>query len=297
MPGIMVGNAVVIIKGKLLKIAEIFDAYWIEKNSLPDPIDVIREIRNSTQAVDLFTFEQRIPDIEPHFDYPMILDNKAVIQIDSYEDWFHNKISSSARRNIRSSVKRGVVVKVSPFNDEYIHGIMAIYNESPIRQGRMFWHYSKEFDTVRDENGTYAERSTFLAAIYKEEMIGYCKIVWDEDSAAIMQIISRMEHYDKRPNNALLAEAVRQCCKRKIPYLIYERYEYGKKAKSSLTDYKRNNGFIKMEIPKYFIPLTLKGKIALKLGFYRNIKERIPEWLIVPLIGLRAKWYHSRYSK
>ena len=43
-------------------------------------------------------------------------------------------------------------------------------------------------------------------------MVGYLKMVWDAETAAVMQVISQIKHFDKRPNNALLAEAVRQAC-------------------------------------------------------------------------------------
>ncbi len=121
---------------------------------------------------------------------------------------------------------------------------MSIYNETAIRQGRKFWHYGKDFASVQKENGTYAERSLFLAAFLEGQMIGYMKIVLDEDTAAIMQILSKMEFYDKRPNNALMAAGVRECCSRGIKHLLYEKYVYEGKPDSSLTEYKKSNGFI-----------------------------------------------------
>ncbi len=292
-----IDESVIIVHGKFVKIAEIFDEYWLERRNLPDPLRVLDEVRNISKKPDIFTFSQRIPDTEPRFDFPFEWDNYAVIQLISYDDWFQKQIASSARRNIKASGKRGVVVKVSRFDDAYVRGIMSIYNESPIRQGRRYWHYGKNFSSVRAENGTYSDRSTFLAAYYQNEMIGYCKIVWDESSAAIMQIISKMKFYDKRPNNALLAEAVKQCCSRGIRYLLYEKYIYGKKTESSLIQYKSNNGFVKMAVPRYFVALTLKGKLALKAGLHKNLKERVPYWLMGWFVGLRAKWYKNRAGK
>ncbi len=296
-PVIRVCDTIIVVKGRFVRVAEIFDEYWLERRNLPDPLVVLDGIRNSDEKSDLFTFAQRIPDTEPRFDFPFEWENYAVIQMDTYDDWFRKKISSSARRNIRASEKRGVVVRASQFDDAYVRGIMAIYNESPIRQGRRFWHYGKDIAEVRAENGTYSERSTFLASYYQDEMIGYCKIVWDERSAAIMQIISRMKFYDKRPNNALLATAVRQCCSRGIPYLLYEKFVYGKKTESSLTKFKRSNGFVRMDVPRYFVPLTLKGKFALRAGLHKNQKERIPHWLTARLIDLRKKWYKFKIGE
>jgi hypothetical protein len=168
---------------------------------------------------------------------------------------------------------------------------MSIYNESPIRQGRRFWHYGKSFETVRADNGTYADRSTFLAAFHNDEMIGYLKMVWDERTAAIMQVMSKMQYYERRPNNALLAEAVRQCCTRGIAYLLYESFVYGNKTESSLTDFKRNNGFVRMDVPRYFVPLTARGAVALSLGLHKPAKDRLPVWVRTRWPELRAKWY------
>jgi hypothetical protein len=122
-------------------------------------------------------------------------------------------------------------------------------------------------------------------------MIGYCKVVWDKETAAIMQVLSMTRHYDTRPNNALIAAAVRECCSRNVHYLLYEHYEYGTKSDSSLTRFKRDNGFARMDVPKYFIPLTVKGRLALMFGLHKDLKERLPGWLWTWLVDMRARWY------
>jgi len=294
-PVIEFGDTLIIIKGRFIKIAEIFDEYWIKKDSLPNPLTVIEKLQNSKHKPDIFTFTQRIPDTDHHFDFPFEWVNYAVIKLDTYDNWFQKKITSSTRRNIKASDKRGIIVKVSQFDEVYIQGIMAIYNETPIRQGRRFWHYGKSFEEVRAENSTYSDRSIFLAAYYQEEMIGYCKIVLDDKTAAIMQIISRMEFYDKRPNNALLAAAVEQCCLRGIQYLLYEKFVYGKKTQSSLTEFKHKNGFTKMDVPRYYIPITLKGKFATTVGFHKSPKYLIPQFLMSIFINFRIKWYKHKF--
>lgn len=284
----------VVNKGNVFKTAEIFDEYWIEKDSLPNPEIIISALRKKQDKPNLFTFAQRVPDTEPLYNYLFEWDNVAVLPVETYDYWIKNQVSSSARRNIKASMKRGVKVSVSDYNEEYIRGIMSIYNESPIRHRKRFWHYGKNFETVKRENGTYRKRSTYLAAYYEDEMIGYLKIVWDKNVGAIMQILSRMAFFDKRPNNALLAEAVRQCDRKGVEYLLYESFTYGKKGIDSLTRYKKNHGFIQMNIPRYFVPLNWKGSIAIKLGLYKSIKERMPEMLIAPMRELRTRWYEHK---
>lgn len=291
LPSWKIGDSTIISTGHLIKIAKIFNEYWIELDKLPDPEYVITELRKKDDKPDIFTFSQRVPNVEPKFKYHLEWRNYAVIPVSSYENWFQKQISSATRRNIRASEKRGITVKMSEFNDDYIRGIMSIYNESPIRQGRKYYHYGKDFETVKKENGTYSERSTFFAAYYKDEMIGYQKIVWDRQAAAIMQILSKLAYRDSRPNNAFLSEAVRECCNRGVKYLLYEKFTYGKKANDSLTQFKQNNGFIRMEVPSYYVPLTLSGKIAIKMKLYKKFKERLPEEILKPLRDMRSKWY------
>ncbi len=287
-------NVVIVINGRWVRVAKIFDEYWLEADTLPDPHRVLQLLRDAQHNADLFTFSQRVPDTKPRFNFPMEWDNVAVIPVSSHETWFREQISSASRRNIRASEKKGVEVRVTEFDEKYIHGVMSIYNESPIRGGRKYWHYGKDFVTVQAENGTYRERSTFLGAYFQDEMIGYMKIVWDTHSAAIMQILSKIEFRDKRPNNAFLSEAVRLCSERKIPYLLYERFVYGNKTDSSLTRFKRENGFVRMDIPRYYAPLTFTGSMSLKLGLHTDPTDMIPQWLRGRLVDMRDTWYANR---
>ena len=94
------------------------------------------------------------------------------------------------------------------FDDQLVRGISDIYNETPIRQGRKFWHYGKSFEQVKAENATYPDRSEFIGAFFNGELIGFIKFVMVNNVARIMQIVSLEAHTDKRPTNALLAKAV-----------------------------------------------------------------------------------------
>lgn len=292
-PSFRLGDVVIVTKGGFIKVAEIFDEYWLQADTLPDPHHVLQRLQDVHPKPDLFTFAQRVPDTEPRFPFHMEWDNVAVIPVSSHDTWFREQISSACRRNIRASEKKGVIVKADQFDEKYVHGIMSIFNESPIRHGRRYWHYGKDYAAVKAENGTYVERSTFLGAYFKDEMIGYMKIVWDTRSAAIMQILSKMEFLDKRPNNALLSEAVRLCSEREVNYLLYERFVYGNKGEDSLTRFKESNGFIRMNLPRYYVPLTPKGSIVLRLGLHGDPKDLMPQWLRRRFLGIREKWYTS----
>lgn len=292
-----IGGVTVIKRGRFIKTAKIFDEYWLERDKLPEPEWIITELRKKEDKPDLFSFTQRVPDIEPRYGYHVEWENVAVLPVSTYEHWLQKQISSATRRNVRTSEKKGVSVRVAEYNEEYIRGIMSIYDESPLRGGRKFWHYGKNLETVKKENGTYAERSTFLAAYNQDEFIGYLKIVWDKQTGAIMQILSKKAFLDIRPNNALLAEAVKQGCLRGVNYLLYEKYIYGKKGEDSLTIFKQNNGFVKMDLPRYYIPITRKGWLALQLGLHKSLKTRFPEWIMLPARELRSRWYAGKIFK
>ena len=290
-PSFQLDNAVIVTKGWLVQVAEIFDEYWLPADSLPSPHHVLQQMKDVEKKPDIFTFGQRVPDTEPRYKFDMEWDNVAVIPISSHDTWFREQISSASRRNIRASEKKGVVVRADQFDETYIQGIMSVFNESPVRHGKKYWHYGKDFATVKAENGTYCDRSTFLGAYFKDEMIGYMKIVWDTRSAAIMQILSKMAFLEKRPNNALISQAVRLCSERGIKHLLYERFVYGNKGEDSLTRFKASNGFIRMDLPRYYVPLTSKGSIAIKLRLHGDPKDLVPQRLRNRLVNLRDSWY------
>ena len=142
---------------------------------------------------------------------------------------------------------------------------------------------------VRKENGTYLERSEFLAAYLDEEMIGFIKLIY-VDGAASITILSKNAHYDKRPANALIARAVELCETRRKSHLIYCNYNYGKTNNSSLTEFKRRSGFEKLSVPRYYVPLTKRGALAVRLNLHRGVRELLPAGIVVPLLKLRAKY-------
>lgn len=284
-------TAVVVLKGTFIKIGSIHDEFWVESTELPEPAEIIQKLRDSSISPDIFKFSQKFPLTNPLYNYPMEWDNLAVASFDSYKEWFDDKINRSVKKHVRKTIREGVRAEVKPFTDELVHGVRAVYNSSPVRQGKKFWHYGKSFTTVKAEISTYLDRSIFIGAYFEEELIGFIKLVFDGPVAHIMQIVSKPEYFEKRPTNALLSKTVEVCETHKVKYLSYGAYVYGNKTEDGLVNFKRNNGFERIDIPVFHVPLSLKGHIAIKLGLHKGWRNIIPTSVWDAVLSLRSKYF------
>ena len=289
-PCLHAGGATLIVSGSALRTASIFDEEWLEDDVLANPLGLLDVLRKSRLKADLFTFSQRIPDVEPRYPFRQEWDNSAVVKISTFQAWW-DALPQESRKNVRRGEKRGVVSRVAAFDDTFVQGIKAIYDESPARQGRAFWHYGKSLEEVRQANSTYLDRSEFIAAYLGEELIGFIKLVYVGKVARIMQIISKNAHADKRPPNILLTKAVEVCSQRGMTHFIYGQYFYGNKGHTPITEFKRRNGFEHIKNPRYFVPLTAKGKLAIATKLHLGAKNLIPRRLATFLLDARAKVY------
>jgi hypothetical protein len=287
----------VVMTGRWLQRASIKGEDYILEEPASDAERLISELRRQRSGADLFTFAQRIPDTKRRFSFPVHWENAAVLPILGYSDWWENRLSQDTRRNVRLSSKRGLVVRAVKFDDAFVEGIRGIYNETKVRQGRRFWHYGKNFETVKRENGTFLDTSEFIGAYLGSELIGFLKMVYLNEVASIMQILSKTTHYEKRPMNALIAKAVEICNEKRKSHLIYRKYTYHKHASDSLTEFKRRNGFEQVIIPRYFVPLTLKGRMAVALKLHLGLSELVPASIVCAYIKARTKYYDLKTSR
>lgn len=284
------------VSGRFLRVARLdADKYQFLED---DPEQVLEGLRNSGTRVDLFTFMQRLPDTTPKYKYPMEWDNFAAIPVTTFENWWTKQLGFKARNKAKQAGKKGVVTREVPFNDELVRGIWEIYNECPIRQGRRFQHYGKDLQTVYREEATYLESSVFIGAFLGEKLIGFVKLVSDETrtQAGLMNIVSLIQQRDKAPTNALVAEAVRICASRGIPYLVYSNFAYGKKQSDSLSDFKERNAFQRMNVPRYYVPLTRLGSVAFRLGLHHRMTDYFPEKFAAKLREMRNAWYDRKFQ-
>jgi hypothetical protein len=283
------------IRGGLVRIARLDG----EKYTFPDdPEAMVAALRQCGTRVDIFTFLQRLPETAVRHPYPVEMDNLAVLPVSTFENWWKNQIRSYPRNRARQAEKRGAILREVPFGDELIRGILGIYNETPVRQGKKFPHYGMTYEQVRQYAGTFLDRSVYVGAFLGEEMIGFIKLTMDESrtQANLVHILSMAQHKDKAPTNALIAEAVRACAERNVPYLVYEHFNYGNKVGDSLSHFKEVNGFQRVDIPRYHVPLTQLGRTALRFGFHRRFADQIPESIAGKFRDLRKFWYERRFQ-
>jgi hypothetical protein len=258
---------------------------WYE--DVADPAAVLECVRQHSDVhPDLFTFWQRLPDIEPKYPYQREWEDIAVLPISTYENWWNHQIKSRVRSQIRKAEKEGVVVRETSYDDEFVRGMTAIFNEAPVRQGRPFWHYGKDVETVRQQFSRYLHREHMIAAYYRDEMIGLIMLGNAGPFGLTGQIISSLHHRDKQTNNALVAKAVEVCAERGLGYLVYLFW-----TDDSLSEFKRRCGFERTRVPRYYVPLTTKGRIALRTGAHRGWRAMVPERIKAQLKRVRSAWY------
>lgn len=284
------------IEGRFLRVARLLDEGF---DYLEDPKEAVHSLRSGEERVDLFTFIPTVADASIQQGFPAERDNAAVLNVSTYENWWAKQIDGKTRNMVRRAEKKGVVIREAPFDDDFARGIWSIYNESPMRQNRMFPHYGKDFEEVRRMSATFLDSSVFIGAFLEEQLIGFIKLTMDPKGtqAAIMHILSLIQHRDKAPTNALLAEAVRACATRNIPYMVYSRFTYDKKEHDSLSEFKKSNGFEKVDIPRYYVPLTLTGSLAFRSGLYKGLMHFMPEWAMTRLREYRASWLSRNMPK
>jgi len=226
------------------------------------------------RGVDIFTFLERkwcctIPN--PPKTWLKANDNIGLLQITSYEDWLKN-IGKKTRNMIRKAEKSGVRTIVAEPNEKLAEGIWKIYNETPIRQERGFPHYGVPLEEVR-KAVLLSQNSTFIASYFGDELAGFIQLVHGDNIAIISQVLSLQKHWDKAVNNALVAKAVETCASKSIRWLMYGRMGNH----PSLDNFKINNGCVKFDLTRYYVPLTARGKTAARLGLHREIKDVMPQ--------------------
>jgi len=278
----------VAVSGRFLRIAKIQSEYYVP---LEDPVSMIEELQKSGKA-DIFSFVQAGPDFAPKYDFYSEMDSIAVVAISTYDHWWTRQINDKTRNMVRKAKKMGAEIRKAEMDDEFVNGIKEIYDEVDVIQGKPNRHYKKSPERLRTEHSSFLDRSELIGAYYQGKLIAFSKVTFTKHRAVLMNIAGMVCHRDKAPTNALLARVVEICAERGIPYL-----QYGVWSKRGLGNFKKHHAFERLDIPRYFVPLSVKGKLALSLKLHRSLKENIPEKWIDFGTDLRSKWRAYKLQK
>jgi hypothetical protein len=278
----------IVIRGRLFKTAALRHEWCAFLDYAPRAIE---KLRDAGLAADVFTFVNDICGNCSDYDYARETVSIAVLPVTTYEQWW-DEIGFKARNKIRKGQKSGVEIRLTTLDDEFAKGIEAIYCESPVRQGRRFFHYGKSANAIKQELTSFLDRSTLVGAYFKGELVGFMKLFQGENVLRTVHIISTMAHREKCIMDILIAKAVELCGQRKLHYL-----HYGSWTDGGVGAFRAKHGFQRIELPRYFVPLNWRGRVMLQLRFHRPAREFVPPTLVQPMLNLRSKWTALRYRE
>lgn len=296
-PVMVVNGDTLTARGKWLKIAHV-RGEEMREDELENPelyLKALKNVTNQALKADIFTFAQKLPATKPKYRYPMEWESVAAIPITSFKDWWEG-LPQESRKNVRRAQKRGVVVTIKDFDEDLITGIRGVNDDSLLRQGMMNAYYGLTSEQTRKRYGDFIGRCDFVCAYSSNEMIGFLHLVYRRDMAAILNLTVKQSQSDKRPANALVAKAVEICEARGLSHISYGLYNYGNKRGDSLREFKIRNGFKEILVPRYFVPLTLWGRLCMKARFHRGLVGNLPHSVIAVGLRVRAFWYNFKNS-
>jgi hypothetical protein len=242
------------------------------------------------RGVDIFTFLDRgwCHKLENSKPWVKGSDNIALLHLTNYGEWWKN-IGKKTRNMIRKAEKSGIRTDIAEPNETLAKGMWKIYNETPIRQERAFPHYGISLDATM-KGLTSTKNATYVGAYMQNELVGFVQLIHGEKIAIISQILSLQKHWDKALNNALIAKAIEVCADQHEQWIMYGRMGNH----PSLDRFKQSNGFTQFALTRYYVPVTGKGKIAIRLGLHKEIKDSLPKAIKYPLFPVYSWFSRTR---
>ena len=294
-PVLEVNGFRLVTRGHWLKIARVRGEEMMERE-LEEPERYLAALRNDRKKIldaDIFSFTQKLPETQPKYSYPMEWESVAAIPLVSFKQWWEG-LPQETRKNVRRSQKRGVVIKVRELDEDLIEGIRAVNDDTPTRQGMKNAYYGLTAIETKERYNEFTGRCDFVCAYFGEELIGFLHLVYRGNIAAILNLTTKPSHFDKRPANALVAKAAEICEQLGISHISYGLYNYGNKRDSPLREFKIRNGFTEILVPRYFVPVTLWGRLCIKAKLHRGVIGNVPTSVIVAGVRARRWWYEFK---
>lgn len=239
------------------------------------------------QDVDLFTFIERsfLDNNKLKRQKQLFSDPEPIglLKISSYDEWFRS-ITHNARWQTKKGIRVGLKTKVVDIDDTFTKSAFKIYNETPIRQGRKYSGYGLSLMDVKLKFSNM-KGSEVIGAYFEDEQVGLIWISYGDRVAAVNSFLSLLSHREKYPNDVLLAATVRRCVEKGYHYLAYWNMGFN----PGLDFFKKSHGFKVFNVPRFYIPLSYRGELAIKLKLHRPFEHSMPMWLVRPLLPLYNK--------
>jgi len=282
-----IGKTELSVSGRVLKIARLRHE-WFEY--LADPMAFVAEAK-AARGADILTFLQEAHVERPKLPFQNEPASASVLAFKSFDGWWKN-LNFKARNKARKAQKCGVELRPVTLDDAFVRGVEVIYNEAPLRQGRKFIHYGKDFATIKHDLSSFPECTFFIGAYYENRLVGFMKLFEGERILRTVHIIATFADRDKCVMDALIPKAVEIAGQKNIFHL-----HYGDWAHRGLGAFREKFGFERHDCPRYYVPLNRHGELALKGGLHRPWRERIPQPLKDRLIGVRNQWNTWRLGR
>lgn len=232
------------------------------------------------RGIDIFTFLERIwchRVLHPPETWTKSNDNIALLHITDYQEWLKT-IGKKTRNMIRKAEKNGIRADITEPSETLAKGMWKIYHETPIRQERAFPHYGIALETITKGLAS-TKNATYVGAYLQDELVGFVQLIHGDSIAIISQILSLQKHWDKALNNALVAKTIEVCADQHEQWIMYGRMGNH----PSLDKFKQSNGFTQLALTRYYVPITEKGRIAVRFGLQKEMKDRLPRAIKYPL--------------
>ena len=276
------------VSGRFLKIARLRHE-WCD--FVDDPETFIRQLRGGSTKASVFTFVSEIDDRHLALPYQKEMNSVAVLPVSTFDEWWRD-LGNKKRNQIRKAEKSGIQLRIVQLDAAFADGVESIYSETKIRQGRRFYHYGKKSPELKEELGSVLDRCLLVGAYYQQELVGFMKLYEGRNVLRAINIIAKVKHRDKCVMDALIAKGVELCGQRGIHQL-----HYGSWTDGGVGAFREKHGFQRLEVPRYFVPLTFMGRVMLMLNLHRPARQRLPRSWTRQLMMIRTKWNSWRFGE
>lgn len=196
----------------------------------------------------------------------------GILSTDSFDAWL-KAVGKRVRQDIIRSERRGVLVKATHADDKFLRDALAIYNETPVRQGRRYTGYGETLEGLKKK---FAESVSveILAAYDENELIGILWMMCGDRVAQIGSFVHLVRKRDKLPAIALIAAAVKRCSERSVQFLAYPT-AFG--LQPGIDSFRLRMKFRPFAVPRYYVPLTRRGYASIRLHVHKPIQHVLPK--------------------